>query len=386
MLYIESIYSCQEKNAHLKGHPTQTCYSIDRQASSRYGATTVLKAFLQLANNLRENSLPQHIIKGGIAMNKAPLSLKQVDRVEIITLIDNYVDVLLQSSEMVTRPPLSKEQQLPTDGLVAEHGLSQLVRVFADDAAHSVLFDTGYTKFGVPHNLEVMGIDLAGIEAIVMSHGHMDHTGSLYPILESLGRPVPVVVHPEGFHTPRYFGLNDGRKLRFPVTLSKEDLVRFGGEVLESREPVLLADGNVLVTGEVERTTPFEKGLPNATLERNGKEEKDPIRDDQALVIHLKGKGLVIVSGCAHAGIVNTVLHAKKITGVNKVYAVIGGFHLSGPTFEPIIEQTVKALKEMNLKMIVPMHCTGWKAIQRFSEAFPDSFVLNSVGTTFSLS
>jgi len=319
-------------------------------------------------------------------MNKAPLSLKQVERVEIITLMDNYVDVLLQGSEMVTRPPLSKEQEIPTDSLVAEHGLSQLVRVFAGGSTHTMLFDTGYTQSGVPHNLEVLGINLEGIEAVVMSHGHMDHTGSLYPILERLGRPVPVVAHPEAFHTPRYFGLRDGRKLRFPVTLRKDDLIRFGGEVLESREPLLLADGTVLVTGEVERTTPFEKGLPNATLERNGKEEKDPIRDDQALVIHLKGKGLVIVSGCAHAGIVNTVLHAKKITAVNEVYAVIGGFHLSGPMFEPIIEKTVEALNKMNLKMIVPMDCTGWKAIQRFAEAFPDSFVLNSVGTTFSLS
>jgi len=318
-------------------------------------------------------------------MNRVFLSLKPVDRVEIVTLMDNYVDVLLQSSEAVTRPPMAKGQELPTDGLIAEHGLSQLVRVYAGDTPRSILFDTGYTKFGVPHNLEVLGIDLQGIEAIVVSHGHMDHTGSLYPILESLGRPVKVVAHPEAFHTPRYFGLRDGRKLRFPATLRREDLDRCKGEFIESREPLLLADGAVLVTGEVQRTTYFEKGLPNATLERQGKEEKDPIRDDQALVIHLKGKGLVVVSGCAHAGIVNTILHARKITGVNEVYAVIGGFHLSGPAFEPIIEETVEALREMNLKMIVPMHCTGWKAIQRFAEAFPHSFVLNSVGTTFSL-
>jgi len=319
-------------------------------------------------------------------MNKPPISLKQVDRVEIVTLMDNYVDVLLQGSDMVTRPPLAKSGQIPTDALVAEHGLSQLVRVTAGGATHAMLFDTGYTKFGVPHNLEVLGIDLSGIEAVIMSHGHMDHTGSLYPILERLGRPVTVVLHPEAFHSPRYFGLNDGRKLLFPVTLKKEDLTRLGAKILESAEPVSLADGTVMVTGEVERTTPFEKGLPNATLERNGKEEKDSIRDDQAMAIHLKGKGLVVVSGCAHAGIVNTILHARKVTGVDEVYAVIGGFHLSGPMFEPIIEETVKALKAMNLKMIVPMHCTGWKAIQRFSQAFPDSFVLNSVGTTFSLS
>ena len=319
-------------------------------------------------------------------MDKARFSLKPVDRVEILTLMDNYVDLLLQNTQSVTRPPLAKGLEIPADALVAEHGLSQLVRVETGGTSHALLFDTGYSSYGVPHNIDLLGVDLGGVEGVVLSHGHMDHTGSLYPILERVGRPVPVVLHPEGFHAPRFFGLPDGRKLRFPVTLKREDVARLGGKVVESREPVLLADGTVLVTGEVERTTLFEKGLPNATLERNGKQEKDPIRDDQALAIHLKGKGLVIVSGCAHAGIINTILHARKVTGVSEIHAVIGGFHLSGPLFEPIIEKTVEALTEMHLKMIVPMHCTGWKAIQRFAEAFPDSFVLNSVGTTFSLS
>jgi hypothetical protein len=123
--------------------------------------------------------------------------------------------------------------------------------------------------------------------------------------------------------------------------------------------------------------TPFWSGMGGKRKTRSG---------DQALVIKLKGKGLVVVSGCAHAGIINTVLYAKKITGVEDVHAVVGGFHLSGPIFEPIIEKTIEAFKEMDLKLIVPMHCTGWKAIQRFSEAFPDSFVLNSVGSAFSLS
>jgi 7,8-dihydropterin-6-yl-methyl-4-(beta-D-ribofuranosyl)aminobenzene 5'-phosphate synthase len=163
-------------------------------------------------------------------------------------------------------------------------------------------------------------------------------------------------------------------------------LARSGAEIIESDKPLFLGQETILVTGEVERTTPFEKGLPNATLDRDGKEEKDPIRDDQALVIHLSGKGLVVVSGCAHAGIVNTVVYARKLTGIEEVHAVIGGFHLSGPFFEPILEKTVECFREMAPEMIVPMHCTGWKAIQRFAEAFPDSFVLNSVGSTFSLS
>jgi 7,8-dihydropterin-6-yl-methyl-4-(beta-D-ribofuranosyl)aminobenzene 5'-phosphate synthase len=319
-------------------------------------------------------------------MNKGSFPLKPVDRVEIVTLMDNYVDVLLPNSERVIRPPLTKEEALPTDSLVAEHGLAQLVTVFAGQAKHSILFDTGYTRGGVLHNLEQLGMDLEGIEAIVLSHGHMDHTGSLYPILDRLSRPIPVVVHPEAFHTPRYFGLNDGRKLLFPHTLRRDDLAKSGAEIFESEKPLLLGEQTILVTGEVERTTPFERGLPNATLNRDGKEEKDLIRDDQALVIYLREKGLVVVSGCAHAGIVNTVVYAKTLTGIEKVHAVIGGFHLSGTAFEPILEKTVEAFREMTPEMIVPMHCTGWKAIRRFAEAFPDSFVLNSVGSIFSLS
>jgi 7,8-dihydropterin-6-yl-methyl-4-(beta-D-ribofuranosyl)aminobenzene 5'-phosphate synthase len=319
-------------------------------------------------------------------MQRDPVPLKPVDRVEIVTLMDNYVDVLLPNSKSVTRAPLTKGEALPEDSLVAEHGLAQMVGVFRGARKHSILFDTGYTSGGVLHNLEQLGMDLEGIEAIVLSHGHMDHTGSLYSILDRLSRPIPVVVHPEAFHTPRYFGLNDGRKLRFPHTLRRDDLAKSGGEILESEKPLLLCEGAILVTGEVERTTPFERGLPNATLDRDGKEEKDPIRDDQALVIHLRGKGLVVVSGCAHAGIVNTVLYAKKLTGIDALHAVIGGFHLSGPVFEPILEETVEAFKEMAPELIVPMHCTGWKGIHRFAEAFPDSFVLNSVGSTFYLS
>ena len=108
--------------------------------------------------------------------------------------------------------------------------------------------------------------------------------------------------------------------------------------------------------------------------------------DDQSLVLLLKGRGLVIISGCSHSGIVNTVRYSKKLAGSEKVYAVLGGFHLGGPPFEPIIDRTIKELKREDPDVIVPMHCTGWKAIQRVSEVFPEAFVLNSVGSKITLS
>ncbi|RLB29254.1 MAG: MBL fold metallo-hydrolase [Deltaproteobacteria bacterium] len=318
-------------------------------------------------------------------MNNTPAMIREIDRIEILILADNYVDVLLRNTDIVTRPPLAKGGEIPTDALLAEHGLSMLLRVHEGRAVHTILFDTGYSQVGVPHNMELLSVDPDEIEALVLSHGHMDHTGSLYVLLDRITNRIPLVLHPDAFLTPRYFGLDDGRKLLFPQTLVKTKLEDRNIELMETRSPTLLIDDMVAVTGEVERVTGFEKGLPNAFLEKDGKVEKDFIWDDQALVANLKGKGLVIISGCAHAGIINTILHAKKITGVEKVHAVLGGFHLSGPFFEQIIEDTIKELKEMNPEVIVPMHCTGWNAVQRFSQEFPSSFVLSSVGSTISL-
>ncbi len=318
-------------------------------------------------------------------MNQLSVPIKAVDRVEILTVIDNYVDVLLTNSEVITRPPLAKSGTIPVDTLLAEHGLSLLVSVHEGEETHTLLFDTGYSRIGVPHNLDQLGVDLNQVEAMALSHGHMDHTGSLYPVLDRIPNRIPLVLHPEAFHAPRFFGLADGRKLLFPQTLVKEDLEKQNIDLVESKTPTSLAGETIVVTGEVERVTSFEKGLPNAVLERDGKIEKDPILDDQALVVHLKGKGLVVIAGCSHAGIINTIFHAQKMTGIQKVHAVVGGFHLSGPYFEKIIEQTIGELKKIRPQFLSPMHCTGWKAIQRMSQEFPDEFIFNSVGSLITL-
>jgi 7,8-dihydropterin-6-yl-methyl-4-(beta-D-ribofuranosyl)aminobenzene 5'-phosphate synthase len=311
--------------------------------------------------------------------------LREVDGIEVTTIMDNYVDVLLRNSNGVTRPPLAISGKIPADTMLAEHGLSLLVVVKVGGKTHHILFDCGYSKVGVPHNVEMLGIELGKLEAIVLSHGHMDHTGALYPIAESLGRSIPLVLHPDAFLSPRYFGLEDGRKLTCPQTLSRHEMETRGIEVIERRSPSLVAEGAIAVTGEIERVTDFEKGLPNALVERNGKLEHDGILDDQSLVIKLKGKGLLVISGCGHAGIINTMLYAQKITGITTIHAVLGGFHLQGPAFEPIVERTIAEFKAIKPKVAVPMHCTGWAAIKRFSEEFPSSFVLNSVGTRISL-
>ena len=199
----------------------------------------------------------------GLKFTDMSISLQSADRIEIISVIDNYVDVLLGSNDIVSRPPLSKGKELPTDTLVAEHGLSLLITVYSGEEKHTILFDTGYNSFSVLHNLDQLGKNLDEIESIVLSHGHMDHTGSLHKILNKITKPISLVLHPQAFQPSRYIGQEDGVKLAFPQTLRKSRLEEYGVEILESRSAVPIAGEMILVTGEVERVTPFEKGLPN---------------------------------------------------------------------------------------------------------------------------
>jgi 7,8-dihydropterin-6-yl-methyl-4-(beta-D-ribofuranosyl)aminobenzene 5'-phosphate synthase len=305
--------------------------------------------------------------------------------VEVLTLIDNFVDVLLEDTEIVTRPPKATGEELPTDTLLAEHGLCLLVRVERDAEKHTLLFDAGYNSMAVLHNMDKLAVDPNETEVIVLSHAHMDHTGSLHPILERIDNPIPLVIHPHAFLYPRFIEEKDGTRRRMPRTVVKEKLSQRNCEILESQNPTPILNDTILVTGEVERTTAFEKGMPNALIEMDGSLQRDPVSDDQALVMNLKAKGLVVISGCSHTGIVNTVRYAQKLTGVEKVHAVLGGFHLSGPFYEKILGQTIDQLKALSPAVVVPMHCTGRKAMDQFAREFPSSFELNSVGSKITL-
>jgi 7,8-dihydropterin-6-yl-methyl-4-(beta-D-ribofuranosyl)aminobenzene 5'-phosphate synthase len=309
-------------------------------------------------------------------------NLEAVDRVEILTLVDNYVDVLLGGGPGFTRAGLVKkgESEIPRHTLVAEHGLSLLITVYRDGVSHTVLLDTGYNSATMLHNMDYLNVDPSNIEAVILSHGHMDHSGGLYPLLERLNRTVAIVAHPDVFRQ-RFLARPQVGKLSFPVTADKENFRKLNAEFVDASGPVYLVESTILVSGEVPRTTPFEKGMPGAVMEEHGEMVPDAIRDDQAVLINLAGRGLVVISGCAHAGIVNSVLYARKLTNESSVAAVIGGFHLSGSDMEPLIDSTLNELKQLSPDLIMPMHCTGWNAIQRLHNEFPGEFVLSSVGT-----
>jgi 7,8-dihydropterin-6-yl-methyl-4-(beta-D-ribofuranosyl)aminobenzene 5'-phosphate synthase len=219
------------------------------------------------------------------------------------------------------------------------------------------------------------------IDVIVLSHGHWDHTTGMDGLVEQLKRPnLPVFIHPE-FWSRRRVAIPNA-PVELPST-SKAALEGAGFEIVENRQPSFLLDGSLLVTGEVDRTTEFEQGHPLFEAYRDGHWQPDPlILDDQALVANVRGKGLVVLTGCGHSGIVNILRYVTKLTGEERIHAVIGGFHLSGP-FQAIIPPTVDALYDLQPDYLVPCHCTGWRAIHALAGRFPDAFIQNSVGTRF---
>ena len=223
------------------------------------------------------------------------------------------------------------------------------------------------------------------VETIVLSHGHWDHVAGMEGIAKQVGRrSLPVLIHPE-FWRRRRIAIPGFAPGDLPAT-SRSALEGAGFEIVEEQQPSFLLDGSVLVTGEVDRTTPFETGFAGHEAHVHGSWEPDPlILDDQAIVMRLADRGLVVLTGCGHAGIVNVVRHAQRLTGESRVAAVIGGFHLSGPMFEPIIEPTVAAFDDLQPELLMPAHCTGWKAVHRLAARFPDAFVQSAVGTTVSL-
>jgi 7,8-dihydropterin-6-yl-methyl-4-(beta-D-ribofuranosyl)aminobenzene 5'-phosphate synthase len=302
--------------------------------------------------------------------------LRVVDRLEITIVVDNYSDLILGNTEIVKRARVS----MP-DVPLAEHGLSCLLKVITGSEEHSVMLDAGMTPISILHNIDILGIDTGKIEAMVLSHGHLDHYGGLMAFLDRAGGGMPIVLHPHALLERRINipGAAPGKGRSLDETLLKDK----GAVVKKIKEPSTLASDLVLVTGEVERVTDFEKGFPWAEAMIDGEWKVDPFYDDQGVAVNLKDRGLVVLGGCSHAGIINTVKHAQKVTGINKVHAVMGGFHLDGPLFEPIIKPTIEEMKKIGPDIIAPMHCTGWNAINAFARAMPDEFLLNAVGSTY---
>lgn len=310
-------------------------------------------------------------------------SLRALEKVEIVTLDDNYIDlVAMDDTDVVARARPLKGLEF-SNSLIAEHGFSALVRTTCEGQSKTMLFDFGFSADVVARNADALSLDLTQVQAAALSHGHPDHLGGLPVVAEKIGKErIELVVHPAAYKKGRYLEPVPGLKIRLPG-LKPGVAEQAGFDVVQAKAPYLMLEDTALFLGEIPRESDFERGMPNAYFEdAMGQVARDLMEDDSALVMHLRGKGLVVLSGCGHSGIVNTVDHAKSITGIHDIHVVMGGFHLTGPAFESAIGPTVSRIKDMAPAYVVPTHCTGRRAVMCFEREMPQPFVLNMAGTT----
>ena len=329
------------------------------------------------------------------------MSLQEIENAKITILVDNITDRLLPSTSIVKRPPMVSNQTI-SKSPIAEHGFSALLEIsyVHENATKSnkFLFDTGVSKDGIVYNSDVLGINLRDIETIVLSHGHFDHISGLISILRRLKKSVEIIVHSEAFlrrwlvypngNKARMDFLNEGEINQAGGIIRKVDKISFlpRNENRLSNKRTDHPNNRVMISGEIPRVTKFEKGFSLQYKEKDNENDLIPdplVCDDQALIMNVRNKGLIILTGCGHAGIINTIKFAKKVTGIEKIHCVIGGFHLSGQDYEDSIPLTLAELTKVDPRYIVPCHCTGWKATNKIIDMMPEKFIQSSVGSTF---
>ncbi len=314
-----------------------------------------------------------------------------VDSVTLTMVTDNYVDMLLPDLPHVTRAGLAHHFDPKTETVTGENGIALHVEVRWGRYSYRALFDTGMSGPVLMHNLAVMQLRADEIDHLVLSHGHPDHYGGLLQLLESRDAPVPLSVHPDAF-APRYLRLASGQVAPyFNYGLTREVIAQRGGMLVENEQPLEIGPG-LIATGPIPRETDFENAptdlsLPNALLHvTDGLITPDIVPDDQALVILVGDDGVIVVAGCAHAGIINTINYAKKITGRERVVGAFGGYHLGFPGTPRVkTEKTIEALRDLDVEIVAPSHCTGMEAIMDIQRALPDRFLLNVTGSTVHL-
>lgn len=337
-----------------------------------------------------------HIQHGDVGWAADAAELVAVDEVAITVLADNAYDALLPSTPVADRATLAELRRTPSTmylegetntGLRAEHGFAALVSVRVGETWRSLLLDTGNSADGVVSNADALGVDLAVAEGVVLSHGHFDHTGGLAAVANRLAAAVgdiPLYLHPAAWSRRRIAAPD--RVPEYLPTLDRQAVLDCGYVPVEREHASLLLDAKVLLTGQVDRTTEYERGIPFHEALRDGRWVPDPlIDDDQVLVVNVRDRGLVLLSGCSHSGVINILRYALRLTGVETVYAVIGGLHLAGPAGEAALEPTVSAMAGLAPHLIVPGHCTGWKAQHRIAATFADAFVPSVVGTRYTI-
>jgi 7,8-dihydropterin-6-yl-methyl-4-(beta-D-ribofuranosyl)aminobenzene 5'-phosphate synthase len=318
------------------------------------------------------------LLTGRNAGAQGTAKIPEVEKVVVTVLADNYYDTLRPGTEFAKRIYIG-----PGQSIHAEHGLAYYIETVINGKSHAFMFDYGIDFRGVSNNMGALNVDLKSVEAFGLSHGHWDHWGNLIGFLgiqkARLQEGIPLYVGEEAFDhrfAKRPGGLADIGQLR------REEIEKLGlVKIVEVGDPTPIVPGAYL-TGNIARITDYEKVPQTMLIQRGDKLGQDIFVGEQGLVFNVKGKGLVVISSCAHAGIVNTTKQAQKVAGIEKVHAIIGGFHLIG-TKPEIIQRTVADIKAIHPQLIVPMHCTGFETMALFAREMPDQFFLNTVGTQY---
>jgi len=315
-------------------------------------------------------------------MAQDSVNVPEAEKMVITVITDNLADALRPDYKIAKRHAGTTS---PLEGMLhAEHGLAYHVETVVNGQTHFFLFDFATDFQGVHKNIELLKLDLKRIEALALSHDHLDHQAALMELLKArrvdIPRGIPFYVG-EQFFVGTYMKRPDGHIVSL-LALKKEEIEGLGMlKIVEVRIPTPIVEGAYL-SGRIERFTDYEQVPPVFLAKRGEQFVQEDFIGEQAIILKAKGKGLVVLSGCAHRGIVNTVKHAQKITGIDKIHAVIGGFHLSGAKPE-VIQKTIADIKAIRPDYIVPTHCTGFEAVAAFAREMPDQFILNTAGTRY---
>jgi 7,8-dihydropterin-6-yl-methyl-4-(beta-D-ribofuranosyl)aminobenzene 5'-phosphate synthase len=260
---------------------------------------------------------------------------------------------------------------------LAEWGLSMLIET---DYA-SILFDTGLSISTV-HNAELLGIDFSRIDKIVLSHGHYDHTGGLRDVLRQTKKEIEIIAHPDIWQS-KYHRRKNAPEEFIGIPFRREELESLGARFRLTIDSLKIAE-NIWTTGEIPMLTEYETIDKGLFIKQDSKFLPDPVMDDKAVIVKTE-QGLVVILGCAHRGMINTIYHAREITGVNEVRAVIGGSHLIGASEERLY-QSIAALRELGVQQLGLCHCTDLPVISILAQEFGEGFIFNKAGTRIELS
>jgi 7,8-dihydropterin-6-yl-methyl-4-(beta-D-ribofuranosyl)aminobenzene 5'-phosphate synthase len=304
-----------------------------------------------------------------------------------ITVLDeNFIDILLPSTPPIRRYNMDQHFSARYGELLAENGLCFLVETFTSAGVTSILFDAGLTASTVLHNARLLGVDLHQVDALVLSHGHPDHFGGINGVLEAIGHPTPVVVHPDAFN-PRMIVRPHVTLPMINIGLTREGITRSGGHLMEARNSIPLGPG-LYTSGEMQTTAAFELEAPAGRLcvHADGSVETDDINDHQVLGIDVEGHGLIVIDPCGHRGVISSVAHMREVTGTDRVYGVLGGFHTGHAGISANrIDNTAKALAELEPELVAPMHCSGFRMKKAVSDLAPEAFQLITAGTVLTV-